>query len=42
MEKKAAADDAGGGSERLQKIADRHVARVDEMAARKEAEIMEV
>jgi ribosome recycling factor len=41
-EKQTSADDAKRAAERLQKIADRYVARVDEMAARKEAEIMEV
>ncbi len=41
-EKKASADEARRGSEQLQKVADRYIARVDEMAARKEAEIMEV
>ena len=41
-EKKISADEARRGGEQLQKLADRHIARVDEMAARKEAEIMEV
>ena len=41
-EKKISADEAHRGSEHLQKVADRHIARVDEMAARKEAEIMEL
>jgi len=41
-EKKISADEARRGSEQLQKVADRYIARVDEMAARKEAEIMEV
>jgi ribosome recycling factor len=41
-EKKISADEARRGSEQLQKVADRCIARVDEMAARKEAEIMEV
>ncbi len=41
-EKKISADEARRGSEQLQKIADRYIARVDEAAARKEAEIMEV
>jgi ribosome recycling factor len=41
-EKQVSADAARRGSEQLQKIADRYIARVDEIAARKEAEIMEV
>ena len=41
-EKKISADEARRGSEQLRKVADRYIARVDEMAARKEAEIMEV
>ena len=41
-EKKISADEARRGSEQLQKVADRYIARVDEMASRKEAEIMEV
>lgn len=41
-EKKVSADEARRGGEQLQKVADRYIARVDEMAARKEAEIMEV
>lgn len=41
-EKQISADAARRGSEQLQKIADRFIARVDEIAARKEAEIMEV
>lgn len=41
-DKKVSADEARRGSEQLQKVADRHIARVDEVAARKEAEIMEV
>ncbi len=41
-EKKISADEAHRGSEQLQKVADRYIARVDEMSARKEAEIMEV
>ncbi len=41
-EKKVSADDSRRGGERLQKVADRFITRVDEMAARKEAEIMEV
>jgi ribosome recycling factor len=41
-EKQVSADEARRGGEQLQKVADRCIARVDEMAARKEAEIMEV
>jgi ribosome recycling factor len=41
-EKQVSADEARRGGEQLQKVADRYIARVDEMAARKEAEIMEV
>jgi len=41
-EKKISADEAHRGGERLQKIADRYIARLDELAARKETEIMEV
>jgi ribosome recycling factor len=41
-EKKISADEARRGGEQLQKVADRYIARVDDMAARKEAEIMEV
>ncbi len=41
-EKQISADDAKRAAERLQKIADRYITSVDEMAARKEAEIMEV
>jgi ribosome recycling factor len=41
-EKQISADEARRGGEQLQKVADRYIARVDEMAARKEAEIMEV
>jgi ribosome recycling factor len=41
-EKQVSADDAKRASERLQKVADRYIAKVDETAARKEAEIMEV
>jgi len=41
-EKQISADEARRGGEQLQKVADRFIARVDEMAARKEAEIMEV
>lgn len=41
-EKKVSADDAKRATERLQKIADRYISRIDEMAVRKEAEIMEV
>lgn len=41
-EKQVSADEARRASEQLQKLADRYIARVDEMAARKEAEIMEV
>ncbi|HYS29605.1 MAG TPA: ribosome recycling factor [Candidatus Limnocylindria bacterium] len=40
--KQVSADDAKRASERLQKVADRYIAKVDEAAARKEAEIMEV
>ena len=35
-------DDARGAKERLQKITDTHVGRVDAVATRKEAEVMEV
>jgi len=41
-EKKISADEARRGGEQVQKVADRYIARVDEMASRKEAEIMEV
>jgi ribosome recycling factor len=41
-EKQVSADEARRASEQLQKLADRYIARVDELAARKEAEIMEV
>ncbi|GAC1484629.1 MAG: ribosome recycling factor [Candidatus Dormibacteria bacterium] len=41
-EKKISADEARRGGEQMQKVADRYIARVDEMASRKEAEIMEV
>ena len=41
-EKKISADEARRGGEQLQKVADRHIGLVDQMAARKEAEIMEV
>jgi ribosome recycling factor len=41
-EKQISADEARRGGELMQKVADRYIARVDEMAARKEAEIMEV
>jgi ribosome recycling factor len=41
-EKKVSADEGRRGSDQLQKLADRYIARVDEVAARKEAEIMEV
>ena len=41
-EKKISVDEARRGGEQMQKVADRYIARVDEMAARKEAEIMEV
>ena len=40
--KQVSADDAKRASERLQKVADRYIGKVDEAAARKEAEIMEV
>ena len=40
--RQVSADDAKRASERLQKVADRYIAKVDEAAARKEAEIMEV
>ncbi len=40
--KQVSTDDAKRASERLQKVADRYIAKVDEAAARKEAEIMEV
>lgn len=41
-EKKVSADEARRGGEQLQKVADRYIELVDQMAARKEAEIMEV
>jgi ribosome recycling factor len=41
-EKKISADEARRGGEQLQKVADRYIGLVDQMAARKEAEIMEV
>ncbi len=41
-DKQISADEARRGGEQMQKVADRYIARVDEMAARKEAEIMEV
>jgi ribosome recycling factor len=41
-EKQVSADEARRGGDQLQKVADRYIARVDEVAARKEAEIMEV
>ncbi|TMC65264.1 MAG: ribosome recycling factor [Chloroflexota bacterium] len=41
-EKKISADEAHRGGDQLQKLADRYIALVDQMAARKEAEIMEV
>jgi ribosome recycling factor len=41
-EKQISADEARRGGDQVQKIADRYIARVDEAAARKEAEIMEV
>lgn len=41
-DKKVSADEAHRASEQLQKLADRYIARVDDLAARKEAEIMEV
>jgi ribosome recycling factor len=41
-EKQVSADEAKRAGDRLQKVADRYIARVDEAAARKEAEIMEV
>jgi ribosome recycling factor len=41
-EKKISADEGRRGSDQLQKVSDRYIGRVDEMAARKEAEIMEV
>jgi ribosome recycling factor len=41
-EKQVSADEAKRAGERLQKVADRYIAKVDEVGARKEAEIMEV
>ena len=41
-EKKISADEARRGGEQVQKVADRYIGLVDQMAARKEAEIMEV
>ena len=41
-EKKISADEAHRGADQLQKLADRYIGLVDQMAARKEAEIMEV
>src|SRR5437016_3105911 len=41
-EKKISADEARRGGEQLQKLADRYIGLVDQVAARKEAEIMEV
>lgn len=41
-ERKISADEARRGGEQLQKLSDRYIAMVDQMAARKEAEIMEV
>jgi ribosome recycling factor len=41
-EKKISADEAHRGADQLQKLADRFIGLVDQMAARKEAEIMEV
>ena len=41
-EKKISADEARRGGDQLQKVADRYIGLVDQMAARKEAEIMEV
>ena len=40
--KQVSADDAKRASERLQKVSDRYIAKVDQQAAHKEAEIMEV
>lgn len=41
-EKKISADEARRGGDQLQKVADRFIGLVDQMAQRKEAEIMEV
>src|SRR2546425_981520 len=41
-EKKISADEARRGGDQLQKVAERYIGLVDQMAARKEAEIMEV
>jgi ribosome recycling factor len=41
-EKKISADEARRGGDQLQKVVDRYIGLVDQMAARKEAEIMEV
>jgi ribosome recycling factor len=41
-EKQISADDGRRAMDQLQKLADRYIARVDELAARKEGEIMEV
>jgi ribosome recycling factor len=41
-EKKISADESRRAGEQLQRVADRFIARVDDMAQRKEAEIMEV
>ena len=41
-EKQVSADESHRAIEQLQKLADRYIARVDELAARKESEIMEV
>ena len=41
-EKKISADEARRGGDQMQKTADRYISMVDQMAARKEAEIMEV
>lgn len=41
-EKKISADESRRAADQLQRVADRFIARVDDMAQRKEAEIMEV
>jgi ribosome recycling factor len=41
-EKKISADEAHRGGDQIQKLSDRYIGRVDDMAVRKEAEIMEV
>jgi ribosome recycling factor len=41
-DKKISVDEARRGGDQLQKVADRYIGLVDQMASRKEAEIMEV